>query len=60
MADVNRGNRPLSPHMSIYRPQVTYLIWDVGRGMEIEDVAHTAWLTLAASVILTIITVVLA
>jgi len=23
MADVNRGNRPLSPHMSIYRPQVT-------------------------------------
>lgn len=23
MADVNRGNRPLSPHMSIYRPQWT-------------------------------------
>jgi len=23
MADVNRGNRPLSPHLSIYRPQVT-------------------------------------
>ncbi len=23
MADVNRGNRPLSPHMSIYRPQLT-------------------------------------
>ncbi|MDO5756384.1 MAG: succinate dehydrogenase, cytochrome b556 subunit [Rhodobacterales bacterium] len=23
MADVNRGNRPLSPHISIYRPQVT-------------------------------------
>lgn len=127
MADVNRGNRPLSPHMTIYRPQVTsvfsilhritgvgmtlgailivwwflaaatspgyfavvdglltswlgvlvltasvwalwfhfcngvrHLIWDMGRGMEIDDVAHTAWLTLAASVILTIITLVLA
>ena len=23
MADVNRGNRPLSPHMTIYRPQLT-------------------------------------
>lgn len=23
MADVNRGNRPLSPHLSIYQPQVT-------------------------------------
>ncbi|WP_121065848.1 succinate dehydrogenase, cytochrome b556 subunit [Chachezhania antarctica] len=23
MADVNRGNRPLSPHMSVYRPQLT-------------------------------------
>lgn len=23
MADVNRGNRPLSPHLSIYRPQWT-------------------------------------
>ena len=23
MADVNRGNRPLSPHLTIYRPQVT-------------------------------------
>ena len=23
MADVNRGNRPLSPHVSIYRPQLT-------------------------------------
>jgi len=25
MADVNRGNRPLSPHLSIYRPQLTSL-----------------------------------
>ncbi|MEM6658810.1 MAG: succinate dehydrogenase, cytochrome b556 subunit [Pseudomonadota bacterium] len=23
MADVNRGNRPLSPHIFIYRPQMT-------------------------------------
>jgi len=23
MADVNRGNRPLSPHLSIYRPQLS-------------------------------------
>jgi succinate dehydrogenase / fumarate reductase cytochrome b subunit len=23
MADVNRGNRPLSPHIQIYRPQMT-------------------------------------
>lgn len=23
MADVNRGNRPLSPHIMIYRPQLT-------------------------------------
>lgn len=25
MADVNRGNRPLSPHLQIYRPQITSL-----------------------------------
>ena len=23
MADVNRGNRPLSPHIMVYRPQMT-------------------------------------
>ena len=23
MADVNRGNRPLSPHLTIYRPPLT-------------------------------------
>ena len=127
MADVNRGNRPLSPHMSIYRPQVTsmfsilhritgvgmtlgailivwwflaaatspayfemvdgfltswfgglimilsvwalwyhfcngirHLIWDLGWGMEIETVAQSAWLILAISVILTIITIFIA
>ena len=26
MADVNRGNRPLSPHMTIYRPQITSVL----------------------------------
>jgi succinate dehydrogenase / fumarate reductase cytochrome b subunit len=26
MADVNRGNRPLSPHLQIYRPQVTSIV----------------------------------
>lgn len=25
MSDVNRGNRPLSPHIRIYRPQMTSL-----------------------------------
>lgn len=127
MADVNRGNRPLSPHLTIYRPQVTsifsifhritgvgmtlgavliiwwflaaatssayfemvdgfmtswfgglililsawalwyhfcngirHLIWDLGRGMEVDTVEQTSWLTLAVSVLLTIITVVIA
>ncbi|HEU0223109.1 MAG TPA: succinate dehydrogenase, cytochrome b556 subunit [Paracoccaceae bacterium] len=26
MADVNRGNRPLSPHLTIYRPQITSVL----------------------------------
>ena len=26
MADVNRGNRPLSPHMQIYRVQITSVL----------------------------------
>lgn len=26
MADVNRGNRPLSPHLSIYRPLYTMIL----------------------------------
>lgn len=26
MADVNRGNRPLSPHLTIYRPQITSML----------------------------------
>lgn len=26
MADVNRGNRPLSPHLQVYRPQFTSVL----------------------------------
>lgn len=26
MADVNRGNRPLSPHLTIYRPQLSMMM----------------------------------
>ena len=26
MADVNRGDRPLSPHLQIYRPQITWIL----------------------------------
>ena len=26
MADVNRGNRPLSPHLTVYRPQITSML----------------------------------
>lgn len=26
MADVNRGNRPLSPHLQVYRPQITSIL----------------------------------
>lgn len=26
MADVTRGNRPLSPHLQIYRPQITSVL----------------------------------
>jgi succinate dehydrogenase / fumarate reductase, cytochrome b subunit len=26
MADVNRGKRPLSPHLQIYRPQITSIL----------------------------------
>ncbi len=127
MADVNRGNRPLSPHMSIYRPQVTsvlsifhritgtalsvtgilvvwwflaaatseayfatvdgfltswfgglimilsawalwyhfcngirHLVWDLGYGFEIEEVVQSSYLVLGVSLILTIITVLIA
>ena len=31
MADVNRGNRPLSPHLTVYRPQITSVLSIVHR-----------------------------
>jgi len=32
MADVNRGNRPMSPHLTIYRPQITSILSVFHRG----------------------------
>lgn len=125
MADVNRGNRPLSPHLQIYRPQLTsitsiltritgnallisgllivwwflaasygpeafatadgvltswfgdlvlalsvlglwyhtlagirHLIWDTGRGFEIETAEKLGWVCLVGSVLLTLITLI--
>lgn len=125
MADVNRGNRPLSPHLQIYRPQLTsitsiltritgnallisgllivwwflaasygpeafatadgvltswfgdlvlalsvlglwyhtlagirHLIWDTGRGFEIETAEKLGWVCLGGSVLLTLITLI--
>jgi len=125
MPDVNRGNRPLSPHLQIYRPQLTsmtsiltritgnalligallivwwflaastgpeafatanavitswfgdlvmfgslwalwyhslsgvrHLIWDTGRGLEIETAEKLGWAIIGGSVVLTILTVI--
>lgn len=125
MADVNRGNRPLSPHLEIYRPQLTsitsiltritgnallvsailiiwwffaaatseayfnvvngfltswfgdliltfsvwglwyhtlagirHLIWDNGYGLELETAETMGWVVIIASVLLTILTIV--
>jgi len=124
MADVNRGNRPLSPHLQIYRPQLTsmlsilhrltgvamtlgavlvvwwfiagamspdyfatvdglltswlgllvltgsmwalwyhflngirHLVWDIGRGLDLDMVAKSGWAVLAGSVALSLITI---
>lgn len=52
MADVNRGNRPLSPHISIYRPQWTsmtsILTRITGNALIVASVLIVWWL-LAAS-----------
>jgi succinate dehydrogenase / fumarate reductase cytochrome b subunit len=125
MPDVNRGNRPLSPHLQIYRPQLTsmtsiltritgnalligallivwwflaastgpdafatanavitswfgdlvmfgslwalwyhslagvrHLIWDTGRGLEVETAEKLGWAVIGGSVVLTILTVI--
>ncbi|WP_299201340.1 succinate dehydrogenase, cytochrome b556 subunit [uncultured Tateyamaria sp.] len=53
MADVNRGNRPLSPHLQIYRPQWTsmssIMVRITGIGCLIASVLVVAWLLAAAS-----------
>ena len=52
MADVNRGNRPLSPHLQIYRPQWTWVPSIAHRitgvGLLIGGVMVVWWLTAAA------------
>ena len=52
MADVNRGNRPLSPHLAIYRPQMTSIssifVRITGNALLAATLLLIAWL-LAAS-----------
>lgn len=43
MADVNRGNRPLSPHIGIYKPQITSIVSILHR---ITGIAMTLFLVL--------------
>ncbi len=53
MADVNRGNRPLSPHLQIYRPQITSVLSILHRltgvGMALGAVLVVWWLLAAAT-----------
>lgn len=53
MADVNRGNRPLSPHLEIYRPQLTsitsILTRITGNAMLITALLIVWWFLSAAS-----------
>lgn len=53
MADVNRGNRPLSPHLQIYRPQLTsitsILTRITGNGLIVAGLLIVWWLLAAAS-----------
>ncbi|EKE45586.1 succinate dehydrogenase, cytochrome b556 subunit [Oceaniovalibus guishaninsula JLT2003] len=53
MADVNRGNRPLSPHLSIYRPQlnsITSIMTRItGIGLVVGALLLTWWLIAAAT-----------
>lgn len=52
MADVNRGNRPLSPHLQIYRPQITSILSIIHRmtgvGLTLGVVLVVWWLLAAA------------
>ncbi len=53
MADVNRGSRPLSPHLTIYRPQLTsmtsILTRITGNALLISSMLVVWWFLAAAS-----------
>lgn len=53
MADVNRGNRPLSPHLTIYRPQLNSItsifVRITGNALLVSAVLVVWWLMAAAS-----------
>ena len=53
MADVNRGNRPLSPHLQVYRPQVTsitsILTRITGNALVVGALLVTWWFIAAAA-----------
>ncbi|CAM4396572.1 succinate dehydrogenase, cytochrome b556 subunit [Palleronia rufa] len=53
MADVNRGNRPLSPHLQIYRPQlnsITSILTRItGNALIVGSLLVTWWLVAAAA-----------
>lgn len=53
MADVNRGNRPLSPHLQIYRKQLTsvtsILTRITGNGLIVAAILIVWWLLAAAT-----------
>lgn len=53
MADKNRGNRPLSPHLSIYRMTITMLVSIMNRitgaGMALAGFLIVWWLMAAAT-----------
>ncbi|SHH91697.1 succinate dehydrogenase, cytochrome b556 subunit [Marivita hallyeonensis] len=52
MADVNRGNRPLSPHLQVYRPQlnsVTSILTRITGNALIVAALMIVWWLLAAS-----------
>ncbi|WP_341367007.1 succinate dehydrogenase, cytochrome b556 subunit [Yoonia sp. BS5-3] len=53
MADVNRGNRPLSPHILIYRPQMTsmssIMVRITGIAVFVLAILVVAWLMAAST-----------
>lgn len=53
MADVNRGDRPLSPHLTIYRPQLTsmtsILTRITGNALIVAALLTVWWLLAAAT-----------